>query len=330
MEIINKSTIMSEINQTLKTDKNPCVEYIMTRAFGLYKLPFNLGSINYNPYGHSALRYTTPDGKDIVVNVEAKENGKSMFRIYSAEDYFYSTDPTKSGAQRGVYSRDYIGLRVEDVNTEDIKQMHDYIQKLIIEDQTHNIRFNLFVGPFLNMIKHYYPNFPEYGNCARWTSAMLLKAKLITTYYVFPKTVFINMFENYSKTHIKQLSNMKVVYYIQPKNINPPYGTIAKPIWFESIAPFQTMRNIFYHDLKKFADCIVEIEIINNHHKAICKYQPNAIKPSNIRNILNNKYLIIGSVGLSIIGSVMIGRHTLKFTKQITKQFIKKYIHPKK
>ena len=101
---------------------------------------------------------------------------------------------------------------------------------------------------------------PEYGNCSRWCSAMLMKCHLVTGFYVWPKTVFINMFENYKKTHIKSLENMNIVYYEQPEHVDIlAYGVKGKLGLGSSIAPFQFVRNFFYRDLRQFSNCIVRV-----------------------------------------------------------------------
>lgn len=98
-EIINKDTILNDINKSLNKYKNPSIEYLITNPYGLIKLPFGLGSINYNWFGHSVLRYTTPDGDDIVVNVEAKEQGKNFIQKYSASEYIFGI----KSSQKGIY-----------------------------------------------------------------------------------------------------------------------------------------------------------------------------------------------------------------------------------
>ena len=123
--ISNKNTIMSEINACLGTSCNPSIEYIITLPFSLLALPY-VGGINYNTFGHSAIRYTTPDGRDVVVNIAGKD-GETFIRIHDAKEYFYGTDPRLCGAQRGVYNRDFVGLRVENVPAEDIKELHEYV-----------------------------------------------------------------------------------------------------------------------------------------------------------------------------------------------------------
>lgn len=306
--IKNKDTILSEVNATLGKRHNPSVEYIITRPYGVISLPFGLGSLNYNMWGHSALRYTTPDGRDVVANVEAKVFGKKFIQFFDAKEYFYGTNPETSGQQRATYHRDMIGLRVENVDSEDIERMHNYILELIEKDGT-EVKFNLVLGPVINFLRTWLPlPISEYGNCARWTSAILLQAGLTTKICVWPTTVFIDMFENYKRTNIKELSNMRVVYYQQPQHVQRlAYGVKAKPVWFENtVAPFQTFRNFFYGDLSAFANCSVTVPPGSTTAYAYIKADPR--QPSELRNALNSKYFIIPSV----VGSIILYRKGLR------------------
>lgn len=332
LPISNKDTILKEINVALgkQENDNPSVEYLITKPFGLIKLPFGFGSFNYNWFGHSALRYTTPDGRDIVVNIEAKEWGKNFIQIHDAKEYLFGTNTKTSGPQRGFYQRDIVGLRVENVDPENIQKMHDYIEKIRTNNEIGNKdkRFNIIFGPILNQIKSIYPNFPEYGNCARWTSSMLLHAGLTTNYFVWPKTIFINMFENYAKTSIKSNKNMNVIYYEQPKHIQKlSYGVITKPILFEnSVAPFQSIRNYFYGDLKHFAKIIISVPEGNTNAQIKIIDDNLVTQPNELRNILNSKYFIIGSVVISTI--IYKKGFTYAKNKIISlKQVIKNYKH---
>jgi hypothetical protein len=304
-EIVNKDTILNEIDKALGKKSNPSVEYLITKPYGLFKLPFGLGSVSWNWFGHSALRYTTPDGIDVVVNVEAKEKNKNFIQIYDAKEYLFGIDIKKGGAQRGIYQRDIIGLRVENVNPENIKKLHQIVNELKSgnNDQYDNFRFNIILGPILNFFGQIFGNFPQYGNCSRWTSLILNQAGLTTKIFVWPKTLFIDMFENYDKTNIKEQSNMNIIYYEQPSNISKPfYGVSEKPVWFEkSVAPFQSLRNYFYGDLKHFAKIIVKVDTQTNYAKLIINPDNDISKPNKIRNMLNSKYFILTSIVTSII-----------------------------
>ncbi len=132
---------------------------------------------------------------------------------------------------------------------------------------------------------------------------MLFKAGLTTNYFVWPKTLFINMFENYSKTNIKELSNMNIVYYERSENVSKPfYGVKDMPIWFEnSVAPFQSIRNYFYGDLKHFSSAIVKINPDKNIAIIEIKPEEKISKPNKLRDIFNSKIFISTSVITSIV-----------------------------
>jgi hypothetical protein len=310
--IKNKDSILNEIDVILGKKKHPAVEYIITRPYGLITLPFGLGSINYNTWGHSALRYTTPDGKDVVANVEAKTKGKSFIQFFDAKEYLYGVDPNSCGSQKATYHRDMIGFRVENVDPKDIEKMHNYILDLIEKDGKMEVQFNIIAGPIFNMLKLWLPWMPEYGNCARWTSAMLLQAGLVTKICVWPTTVFINMFENYEDTNVKELSNMHVVYYEQPPHVKKlAYGVRAKPVWFEhTVAPLQTFRNYFYGDLTSFAHCVVSVPVGTTTAHTYIRAKPT--QPSKLRNLFNSKY----SICVSVVGSVIFYRRGFGRLKQ--------------
>ena len=308
--ISNIDTILKDVNKSLgkHQDDNPNIEYIITRPYGLISLPFNIGSINYNTYGHSALRYTIPigpeKGRDVVVNIEGKEK-KVFLQYYDAKNYLFSTDPNLSGTQKGVYQRDMIGLRIEKIPIEDLIRLHNYIQILIEKDKNNEIKFNILFGPLINIVTkllhtHFNIKYVEYGNCSRWISSILFQAKVTTNIFVWPKTIFINMFENYYKTNIKNLSNMNIIYYLQPNHVNKTfYGVKTKPLFFESIAPLQSIRELFYYDLKFYSNVLVKIP--NNSIKAELIVNSKPFKPSKLRNIVNNRYVIAFSVVSSIL-----------------------------
>jgi hypothetical protein len=307
--IDNIDTIMSQIALSLDTDPKvaPDIEYIVTYPIGYITLPFGLGAISHNTYGHSVLMYRQPNGQHIVVNIEAKETGKPFIRFYEPKNYIFGTNEKTCGAQRGIYNRNIVGIRIYGVKDEDILEMHNYIHNLI-EEEHKSIKFNIVLGPILNKIKEVFPSMPEYGNCSKWTSAMLQKAKVIDGTYVWPRTLFINIFELSAKKGLKT----DVVFYEQPTHVqNLSVGVKAKPIWFESIAPFQLSRNWFYSDVKQFAKAIVTIPA--NTTTAIVKINENHLKPSSVRNIVNNKYFITCNVVLSMCITYKMAKYT-KYT----------------
>lgn len=78
--IVNKGSIMQEIDQSLGFDEPPALEYILVQPFSLFRLPIpglNVG-FGWNQYGHSLVRYTLPDGRSIVRTRIARPNGPGV------------------------------------------------------------------------------------------------------------------------------------------------------------------------------------------------------------------------------------------------------------
>lgn len=331
--ISNKDTILQEINKAVDQPTNPSIEYILVRPFIVIPLLGGYG-INYNSYGHSAIRYTTPEGHDVVMNIEGKKDGIPMVAFYEATDYLYGTGKDKHGSQRGVYNRNMVGIRIENVSKENIKKMHVYFLKLREYDQMGLKKFNIVLGPMLNFLtrgiigwlighdKHIkdeydasynFSNYDlqlikeiEYGNCAKWISEGLKCAGLITVTKVWPKSILVDIFENYKG------SQLNIVSYQQPKKCQLAYGFKGITLG-ESVAPLQPFRDFAYSDLTGYSNCIVEVP--SNTIKAKIIINPNPIKPNAFRNIVNNNWF----VAFSAITTLVVLRHSAKFASYYLK-----------
>ena len=126
------------------------------------------------------------------------------------------------------------------------------------------------------------------------------------------------MFENYKKTHIKSLENMNIVYYEQPEHVDIlAYGVKGKLGLGSSIAPFQFVRNFFYRDLRQFSNCIVRVTPQGTVAQALFNSDP--IIPSEKRNIMNSKYVIVSCV----ITSAFLYRKGYGLVKRVIKNMVK-------
>lgn len=305
--ISNKNTILQEIDRTLGYNKNPDIEYLLSRPYTFIPLPFGYG-INYNSYGHSAVRYNL-NGLDIVVNVEGKKKNKVMIVFYDAKEYLYGVDYSKNGEQRGVYNRNIVGTRIENVPQEKILAMHNYFLDLQTQEKNGLKKFNLFMGPVINFFirgtikwcknfdKKMEENYQitnsfnsdhvskiEYGNCAKWISEGLKKADICTATKTWPKSILVDIFENYKK------SDVNIVCYQQPNHSVLTYG-FRKFTLFESVAPIQPLRDYLYSNLTHYAKCTVTIP--SDGIKAIVTKTDSHAKPNKIRNLVNNNITVI-------------------------------------
>ena len=293
--IENKDTILLEINKALGRE-NPSIEYILVKPFANIKLPFGYG-LNYNSYGHAAVRYKHPEtDDDIVMNIEGKREGKFMVQFYEASDFFYGTKEGKIASQMGVYNRDMIGIRIEDVNIEDIKKMHEYFLDLMDQESKKVKKFNIIFGPVINTVGKFV-SLPEHGNCAKWTSEGLKRAGVVTSISIWPKSILIDIYENYFRTSVKSQNNMNIVFYKRPESAKLAYGVNA-PYPMEDVAPFQWIRSMMYSNMIKYSRIYVKVP--ENEYKAVIDVNDNHIKPNMIRNIVNDNRFILASVMMTV------------------------------
>jgi hypothetical protein len=80
-------------------------------------------------FGHLAIRYTTSDGQQHVMNIMGNftDPDATLINFFEPSDYFYGTDP-KIAQQGGVYSRPFIGVRIENVAPGATDALHAYYQ----------------------------------------------------------------------------------------------------------------------------------------------------------------------------------------------------------
>lgn len=313
--ISNSDTILSEIDKEF--GRIPSIEYIIAYPIGMINLPFGFGTLTWNSYGHSVLRYIDPNGNDVIANIEAKENGKEFIQFYKPSEYLYGVDPQTCGAQRGVYNRNFVGIRIYGIKNENIEEMHKHIKTLIANEHI-TVEFNIIIGPILNFFREYFPflNIPEFGNCSKWTSTMLQKANVIEKTFVWPRTIFIDIFEMAKDRGFET----DVVFYEKPDHVeNLALGVKnkSKSVWFEGIAPFQFIRNWFYGDLREFSNIIVRSKLMeDNTTKATIILNNNVVQPSKLRNILNNPYVI----GINVTCSMYITYKAFKYIRKLTRK----------
>lgn len=303
--ISNKNTILSEIDTALGYSTSPSVEYFLSRPYTVISLPFGYG-INYNSYGHSSVRYNL-NGRDIVVNIEGKRDGLVMVVMYDTAEYLYGVDPNTNGAQRGIYNRNIASIRIENVPQEKVQKMHNYFLELQEQEKLGNKKFNICFGPIINIfvrgiarwLKFHDSKYElnseinydliskiEYGNCAKWISEGLKRADICTATKMWPKSILIDIFENYTK------SDTNIVCYQQPEHSVLTYGH-RKITLFESVAPLQPIRDFIYSNLFAYAKCIVTVP--KNGITAEIKINDVISKPNKVRNLVNSNWSVIAS-----------------------------------
>ena len=327
--ISNKDTILNEIDQALGVKKPPDVEVLLTDHLAYVANPLSrFLHLNVMRFGHIAIRYTTSDGQQRVMNIlgDFDEPDAQMINFVKPQDYIYGTQGWETYAQQGgVYNRPFVGVRIENVSSGATDAMHAYYCALAkaseigTEDMggsrpgTSNqgaARFQLVEvqlsklaraapAPIDKMLYKAADFFREAhekskklqntvtgkpqisdgsvsegnklqkgmmdvrqavynsGNCAQWTSSGLSFAGLIRRPRLFPKNILIDLFEE-EVLKYNRPNNVNVVYYeeIAHSQKRDPNYKYLKPAM---VSPIKPIRNIFYHDMKKFAHAIVSV-----------------------------------------------------------------------
>lgn len=185
------------------------------------------------------------------MNIAGKKPGKNMVRFTNPEDYLFGTDYTVAEqrgicawrvlARRGLRSliashpclpgadnREIIGIRIENLPVENIERMHQFYLDLYEADRARSAKFNIALFPITNFLRGLLPTrIAERGNCARWTSKGLVVAGVATKPSMWPKSVWINIFENTHRTATQSPDNLRVVVYRRAKHAKLSYGIDA-------------------------------------------------------------------------------------------------------
>ena len=253
-EISNKDTILSNIDRRLGHRFPPDVEYIYVEPYLNYASKSVY--LTANPYGHSAIRYTLPDTKEqLVMNIVGLADHE-LVNFLSPEDFFFSTNfDTKIGnEQGGIYNRNFASIRIQRVPPEKILAMHQYFLDLHSRSHTHWADYNIALGPLLNRT-----GVVSYGNCAHWASQGLRQAGLMKNPSMFPKAIWIDLFEELKKNcqHEQYSNNVSVVYYKRILHAKRFYGEDAD--WTGWGRPSDFFKKKTYENLEPFADVIVTV-----------------------------------------------------------------------
>lgn len=132
--ISNKGTIFDEIDEALGVDSPPDIEVILTDHIAYVGNP--LSAFLHKTvlrFGHVAIRYTTSDGVQRVMNIlgDFDDPESSMVNFVEPSDYYFGTKGFESFAQQGgVYNRPFVGLRIENVSPGATDALHAYYEAL--------------------------------------------------------------------------------------------------------------------------------------------------------------------------------------------------------
>ena len=132
--IANKQGILASVDEALGLSRPPDLELLLTDHLTCTDSNFSIAMhACLLRFGHVAVRYTTSDGVQRVMNIlgSLETPGSQMVNFVPPEDYLYGTKGWTTYAQQGgAYNRDIVGVRVERVERGATDAMHAYFQAL--------------------------------------------------------------------------------------------------------------------------------------------------------------------------------------------------------
>ncbi len=152
--VSNAKTIWGDIDSALGRKKPPALEYIFVEPYSSIPLPFGM-ALSPNSFGHALVKYTLPTtGEQKVMNICGGSKFSTIVQFTSPEDYFFSTSYSgtvpgvdqSNSEQRGLYNREMISVRVEDLPPERILAMHEYFVSLQDQSKSKRAYFNIAFG----------------------------------------------------------------------------------------------------------------------------------------------------------------------------------------
>lgn len=274
----NKDSALREINFALNAS-NGFVEtgYTVPPWRKIWNTNFDT---NNNPYGHSFIRYVFPNGEDHLVNIvnnKSRQQKVKMVNFVDPTEYFFG-DPTKAmeigSEQGGIHKRSFTTLRIENVNEENLKKLHDYFLNLKERDERGETGFALVIPHILNFFGKFM-KWPEYGNCATWSSRGLKNSGIIDFTSMFPKFLILKMFaKKVSDSKLNVISYQCIDKTLPRGGTDMPFGSWTNPI--------KKFTGVNTWDLTKFSDVNVylnqENKIIVERKKGWREYIPEKYK----------------------------------------------------
>eukprot|EP01012_Entosiphon_sulcatum_P011570 TRINITY_DN17073_c0_g1_i1.p1 TRINITY_DN17073_c0_g1~~TRINITY_DN17073_c0_g1_i1.p1 ORF type:complete len:346 (+),score=86.60 TRINITY_DN17073_c0_g1_i1:36-1073(+) len=248
--VSNKEEILPQVDRMLRADgRPPAVEVIFAEAVtnSLWRTLFS--------FGHLSVAYRMPGtGERRVMNIVGLP-GFEMVNFVNLSDYLFGTTGWEKTEQGGVYNRNFVGVRVEELADSDILAMDHLFQSIRYESVSGRAKFNIDGGHIKAMLSYFVPEAGNsYGNCARWTTKGLVSAGLMRLPSMFPKNALIRIFEDELRNNA---SNVHLVYYAQAEH------AVVKYEGWEYVRAHVSFTNLFsgmqYRDLLQYADLIVEI-----------------------------------------------------------------------
>jgi Vacuolar protein sorting-associated protein 62 len=265
-ELINKQTILDDIDRALGATGPPALELVFTEPYALTSMM----NLTTNPYGHIGVRYTHPrTGKSVVMNVVGFAKNTPMINFVDAADFYFGTcEWAGANEQGGVYNRTFHSIRIERLPALAIERLHEAYVALHKRWKGGEACYSLIMSP----IRNWLAGEESAGNCAFWVSLGMLQAGLVHETSVWPKRLFINVFELWARAEQMQLvSNVHIVAYHRIDGAHSYGAGYDATSW---VRPGSWRATRLYKSLSSLAD--VSVRVPPGSRRAVVVHHPDA------------------------------------------------------
>lgn len=252
--VTNHNSIIPQIDNRLTDEPNRTVEYIFTKP--AWKLIFSKQIFQFhssiNPYGHAGIRYYNPyNGKSIVMNV----SNSPLINFFDSDKYLFTDDKMPGNGQCGVFNRSFLSIRIENVDLERIKKLHEFYLNLQHESLKPSIKYGMILYPLTNPIRRLF-GFPIKGNCSYWTGLGLKEIGLVKNTSNWPLLLWFKLLFNQMEHNI---DNINIISYPSINYKKEPTGSL--------LAPYIGLMHGYesYWNLDQFANIKVKIGDDNSY-----------------------------------------------------------------
>jgi|Transcript_81764 hypothetical protein len=203
-DVQNKRTILAEIDAFLgHPDHPPGVDFIFVENVNpdFFLIPrWFCGGWGIG-FGHAAVRFTREDGTQRLVNITqgtGEVGEENLIDIWQEPtDYMFGIRGQKGAG--GCFSRSIALVRITDVEPNAIRAIEFYFQSLAAAFDSSGLEHVRYSRTRCLDFLRWILGMPatQSGNCSEWTSRGLFLANIIERVYMFPKSIFIDMFQTW-------------------------------------------------------------------------------------------------------------------------------------
>lgn len=108
-----------------------------------------------NPYGHTGIHYSRPDGSSILMNISGSVGSKIVY-FFDPHIYLFTSQLCEGNQQGGITNRSFLTLRINNIDQKLIDVMHEHYVNLARQKDECRIAYPLSIYRLVAIICTFY------------------------------------------------------------------------------------------------------------------------------------------------------------------------------